>query len=106
MEYAVLHYPNAADAPAGIWWWDGGSAELGKFYVDEAMEMVGTETMGPVAMRADEFDPQLFFADLAARNPRPDLWATITLYDATGPEHLMRERDMWMRATTVYPDPA
>ena len=89
-EYAVLHYPNAAAPPQGIWWFDG-SARLGKFYTDPDMEKIGASRMAAVAYRADAFDTEDFFQRLAESSPRPDLWEVVTLTGMTGPEYLRFE---------------
>lgn len=96
-EAAILHYPNHAAPPQGIWWFDG-SGRLGKFYTDKDMQKLGEGVMAPVAYQADAVDVEDFFDRLSSASPRPDLWEVVTLTGMTGPEYLRFEAKRYAKS--------
>lgn len=84
----LVHAANPLVAPEGVWWFDG-SARLGEFYRGgqrgRALQAVGRDALGSVAVRADQVDVEEFFYRLAERSPRPDVWDVVEISDANTP---------------------
>ena len=93
----ALHYPNRAAPPQGVWWWDGLSPRLAKFYYDKDMEALGDSDMGTLAQMPDFFDVEEYFQVLSERYPVGTVWRTATVSGMTPVEYLTFVRKQYLK---------